>query len=106
MNSMDPIRLDALIALLTDRSARIDERDDAAIDLGSSDDPRAIAALLEIGADRSEIDTVLASCGESLAQIAIRSGRLSRVWIASLAPAAANELVSTIRAERAELLDR
>jgi hypothetical protein len=99
------IGLEAVIALLADRSARIDERDDAAIDLGSSDDPRAIAVLLEIGADRSENETVVAPCGESLGQIAIRSGRFNSEWLTTLAPAAVNELVGSIRAERPDLFE-
>src|ERR1700704_1645342 len=97
--NMDPMRVEALIALLTDHSARMDERDDAAIDLGGSDDPRVIAALLQVGANAKENETILASIGESLAQLAIHSGRFDPSWPDRLAPAAVNELLSSIRAE-------
>jgi hypothetical protein len=105
VSTMDSSRLDALIALVLDHSARIDERDDAAIDLGNADDPRAVAALLQVGADRGENETILASCGESLAQIAIRGGRFDRVWLELLTPIAVNEFVESVRAERPELLE-
>jgi hypothetical protein len=102
---MDANQLDALIALLQDRSARVDERDDAAIDLGSTDDPRAASALFQVGSRPDENETVLASCGESLAQIAIRTGHFDPAWPDQLAPSAARELLGTVRAERLELLE-
>lgn len=97
--------LDALISLVRDRQARVDERDDAAIDLGRSSDPDAIAVLLEVGSSADENVTILASCGESLAQIAVRAGSLDRTWAAQLAPAASHEFIATMRAERPDLLE-
>lgn len=101
---MDQSRIDNLIEILRDKSARIDERDDAAIDLGFSDDPRVIDALLEVGSQIGDEEMVVASCGESVAQIAIRTGRFERSWREILAPAAARELIDGVRAERPELL--
>jgi hypothetical protein len=43
-----------LIEVLLDVNARVDERDDAAIDLGEYDDDRALKALLSIVLDPNE----------------------------------------------------
>lgn len=102
---MDEARLLALIELLRDDRARPDERDDAAIDLGSADDPRAVEALLEAGSRAELNETVLASCGESLAHIAARRGRLDPEWQRRLAPPASQELVTSLRAERPDLVE-
>jgi hypothetical protein len=96
--------LDALVALLRNRAARIDERDDAAIDLGQSDDPAALTALLEVGSNPGEDETVVGSCGESIADIAIRRGSLDESWLGRLAPAALRELRSRLQGERPDLL--
>jgi hypothetical protein len=66
MDRMPPDRIALLVAIPRDRSARFDERDDAAIDLGESDDDRALAALLELGA-QSDDEMVLGSIEESIA---------------------------------------
>jgi hypothetical protein len=94
----------ALIQILRDRSARVDERDDAAIDLGRSDDDGALAALLEIGAQSDDDDMVLGSVGESIAHIAIRRGTFESSWLALLAPPTVDELVASLRALRPQLL--
>jgi hypothetical protein len=92
-------------ALLLDRSARIDERDDAAMNLGLSDDVRAVDALLEVGSDPAEAFAILSSCGESLAEIAVRNSRRVRGWLSLLAPPAAHELRASVLAARPELLE-
>jgi hypothetical protein len=102
---MDRSRIDQLIEILCDKSARIDERDDAAMDLGSSDDTRVIDVLLEVGSKTDDVEMVVASCGESLAQIANRTGRFERSWPDLLAKSARHELIEGIRAGRPELLE-
>jgi hypothetical protein len=94
----------ALIQILRDRSARVDERDDAAIDLGRSDDDAALAALLEIGAQSDDDHMVLGSVGESIAQIAIRRRTFESSWLGLLAPPTVDELVASLRALRPQLL--
>ena len=100
----EPQNTAALIQILRDRSARIDERDDAAIDLGRSDDDGALAALLEMGAQSDDDDIVLGSIGESIAHIAIRTGKFESSWLARLSPLAVDELVGSLRALRPQLL--
>ena len=101
---MEPQDIVALIAILRDRSARVDERDDAAIDLGRSDDDRVLAALLEIAARSDDDHMVLGSVGESIAQIAIRRGNFESSWLTLLAPPAVDELIASLRAGRPHLL--
>jgi HEAT repeat protein len=97
-------RVDLLIVLLKDRGAPIESRDDAAIDLGTFDDPRALAALLEVGADPREDEMIVGSCGESIGEMVVRTGVFDPRWTARLAPAASHELRSRLQGERPELL--
>jgi hypothetical protein len=62
---MEARRTEALIKLLRDPAARIDERDDVAMDLHESDDPRARSALIVIICERDCEDIIAASAGES-----------------------------------------
>jgi len=94
----------ALAAILQDRTARIDERDDAAMYLGQCDDDAALTALLQIASDPAEHDLVVASCGESLARIFVRSGRLDPAWLHDLTPVALNEVIPWVGRERPDLL--
>jgi hypothetical protein len=91
--------------VLHDRSARIDERDDAAIDLGDSDDPLALRALLETARDSTDHWMVLGSCGESIAEIVTRTGVFDQAWLEGLAGPALGELRGALRLERPELFD-
>jgi hypothetical protein len=100
----EEVNVSALIAILLDHSARIDERDDAAMYLGKSDDEAALTALLQVSSDTAEDESVVASSGESLAQIIVRTGRLDPRWIRRLAPAALNEVIPWVTRERPDLL--
>jgi hypothetical protein len=63
--------MELLINILCDKTAKEDERDDAAMDLGTFNDDRALNALLQVGSNNKENETILDSCGESIAQILI-----------------------------------
>jgi hypothetical protein len=102
MNSND---IDGLIGVLRDPSARIEARDDAAMDLGDSDDPLAMEVLLDVARRSDEDELVLWSVGESIAQIAIRTGTFDPSWLEAMAPAARGELVGSLRAVKPDLLD-
>jgi len=102
--AFDPSGLDPLIALLFDPSAREDERDDAAIDLGKSDDDRAVEALLRFASDPDSEEMVAGSCGESLAGIAIRRGLSVRSWLSGLQPLARREIEVWVGADRPDLM--
>ena len=82
-----------LIGLLNDESARPEERDDAAIDLGKSDDPVALEALITFARRSDQDDMLMGSCGESIAQIWERQGAVyDPVLVESLAAPAAREV--------------
>ncbi len=49
-------------------------------------------------------DMTTASCGESLAQIFVRSGRLDPAWLQELTQAASNEVIAWVKRERPDLL--
>ena len=101
---MNVDRVDQLIALLMDKEARLDERDDAAMDLADFDDVRAIAALAIVGSDAAEDDLLLASCGTSLAEIWTRRGDADESVLLHLTAIARHEvnaaLAKTRRASR------
>ncbi|GHG20436.1 hypothetical protein [Streptomyces hydrogenans] len=89
---MDALLVKALITLLLDRGADISARDDAAMDLYAVDDEQARQALLTVAIDPETPEMVQASAGESLGQIAARTGRaLSDEERTRLTPAASWE---------------
>ena len=102
--TMEKMDSTALLEILRDRSARIDERDDAAMDLGNSDDDRVLDALLELGAESDDDDMVLGSIGESIAHIAARADKFDPSWLTALASPTVDELVGSLRALRPDLL--
>ena len=96
--------MSALIGILLSSSVRPDERDDAAIDLGRLGGQRAVDALLSVARD-PRVDPALAgTSGESLAEIALRSGRLDEAWLEGLVPTARRELIEWVRRERPDFL--
>jgi hypothetical protein len=91
---------EGLMAVLLDRSARADERDDAAMDLGTFDEPEALRALLQVGSDPNEDPDLLVSVGESIGEIWARQGAYDEAQLCSLLPAA-REIVKVTLKERA-----
>ncbi len=85
-----------LISVLLDPGATLAERDDAAMDLSQFDQPETIAALLQVGCDVGESEVVLASAGESLAEILLRNGRTWPGEVDRLAPVARREFDATV----------
>ena len=104
MNPFDEARSQPLIALLFDTTADVSARDDAAIDLGGSDDPLAVEALLRAGGDPAMDEALRGSAGESLGEIAVRTGQFDPSWTARLTRIAQHEFLGLVRAERPDLL--
>jgi hypothetical protein len=67
--TFEPSGVSDLIGLPHDESARLDERDDAAIEPGKSDDPVALEALITFARRSDQDDMLIGSCRESIAQI-------------------------------------
>ncbi|MBP2583752.1 hypothetical protein J3A78_004230 [Streptomyces sp. PvR006] len=66
----------AMVTVLLDRGADLGARDDAAVDLYASDGERARQALLAVAVDPEAPEIIQASAGESLGQMAARTGRV------------------------------
>jgi hypothetical protein len=93
MNSATP---DYLIRILNDKSIDLGVRDDAAMDLGTYDEPEVLDALIQVAVDVNEDELILWSCGESIKDIWLRKGSYSSQMINAellkkLAPAARQE---------------
>jgi hypothetical protein len=101
---LDPERLGPLVALLRDPHARVDERDDAAIDLRDSDDPLALRALLEAASDPGDDPAVVEMCGESIAVIWVRIGGHDAQMVGRLRVEAQRELLAVLRERRPDWL--
>jgi HEAT repeat protein len=94
---MNEERTDALVAVLLDRSARIDARDDAAMALGESDEQAAYDALMFVACDPAEHTLVAASAGESLGEIVGRRGNTDPLWREQLTPIARMEAMAWLQ---------
>jgi len=97
-------RTERLIKVLFDFTAREDERDDAAMDLGSSEDEKALDALIDIGSNFDENETILDSCGESIAKILVKKNFFNKEILNKLAPAAKAAAFAFLKEERPEWL--
>lgn len=85
-----------LIEVLLDKESRVDERDDAAMDLSSFDDESVLEALMLVGEDHNESDIVLASCGESIGMILMRQAVADQSLLERLAPVAKREAIAVL----------
>ena len=94
-----------LISVLLDSNARIDERDDAAMDLSSYSEPEVEDALFKAACDPATPEKVLASCGESLAEIWVRRGQCNMRVLDSLSPTARSEALAYLEVKAPELLE-
>ncbi|MFD8688707.1 hypothetical protein [Streptomyces sp. NPDC059651] len=75
-----------LISVLLDRTARVDERDDAAMDLEWYSGDEVVEALLDVVGSPVEDELVLDSAVESLGRILARDGGYPEELLASLRP--------------------
>ncbi len=66
-----------LVSVLLDETARIDERDDAAMDLDDYDYDYVIDALVKVGQDPNLDELVVNKCGESLGIIWTRTNQFN-----------------------------
>lgn len=89
-----------LISVLLDRTARIDERDDAAMDLEAYSGEHVVKALVDVASSPVEDELVLASAAESLGRILARDGGCPEDLLASLRPDAKRIAEEGLRASR------
>lgn len=89
-----------LIRALLNRSGYVEVRDDAAMDLSDYDEPEVERALVQVASDPGTEGTVVSSCGESLAEIWARQGRLPEEALACLRGEALAGLAGYVRRYR------
>lgn len=94
------VECQGLIDVLLDKAARWDERDDAATDLAGVEEPEALEALLRVGADGEEDETLLDTVGDAIAEIMRRHPDRESVAVERLAPAAQRAFKARASAER------
>lgn len=101
-----PDKIDRLINVLLDNTAREDERDDTAMDLGKFDDERALIALLQIASNSNEDEIVIDSCGESIAEILIKREEYNPNILNKLAPIARDAAYAFIKEAKPEWIEK
>lgn len=79
---------EGLISVLLDLKSEFGDRDDAAMDLGSYDEPEAEDALIKIVLNHTEDEDLVDSAGESLKEIWQRKGQIKKDLIEKMHPAA------------------
>ncbi|MGW6718094.1 hypothetical protein [Streptomyces sp. NPDC054995] len=89
-----------LISVLLNRAARVDERDDAAMDLEAYSGEHVVKALIDVTSSPVEDELVLDSAAESLGRILARDGGCPEELLASLRPDAKRMVEEMLRAGR------
>lgn len=99
-------KIDQLVKILLDSNARIDERDDAAIDLGKYNDDRALNALLSIVLNPNSEPSIMDVCGESIAEIWLRRNYFDADLYQKMVPAARCEVYRHIEGVKPEWIKK
>ncbi|HAB99541.1 MAG TPA: hypothetical protein DCE71_06955 [Parachlamydiales bacterium] len=94
-----------LIDILLDKTAREDERSDAAIDLRMYYDLEALNALAKIASDPSEDDLILDNCAESIGEICIGMNYFSEDLFRKMTTFAQRIVFNSIVCRNPEILD-
>lgn len=89
-----------LIEILLDHNARLDERDDAAMDLYATDEPEALEALIKIASNSDEDLLLLTSSGESIGEILIRKQNLDTMILKKMQKQALAEALAIIKEKK------
>jgi hypothetical protein len=95
-----------LIDILLDKTAREDERDDAAIDLRVHKDVRALDALTKIASDPNEDDVIIDSCAESIGEICVAMNLFNENSFRKMVPFAQKIVFGFIMAHSPKLINQ
>ena len=98
--------IDGLIQILFDKSAREDERDDAAMYLGKYDDDRALNALVQTASNLNDAYIIQDSSGESIAEILVKRNENRSDIISKLTPIAKKSAEGFIKHHKPEWFKR
>ena len=97
---------DYLIKFLLDKTVDIGARDDCAMDLADHDTEDVFAALYKCASDKSEDELIQGSCGESLAEIMVRTNVFRKEYSVDLSKRADAEFKGFIKNKKQEWLDK
>ncbi|GAB6992346.1 hypothetical protein [Paenibacillus pini] len=91
----------SLFEILLDSSSNDAEKDDAVIELGINfQDEETVDFLIKVSNDSNFDEMIVASCGESLGQIWLRTQRIDYEKLTCLRGIALSEALSLIKAKR------
>lgn len=94
-----------LIDILLDKTAREDERGDAAIDLRTHKDVRVLKALTEIVSDPKEDAVIVDNCAESIGEICVAMGIFDENLFKKMTDFAQKKVIGFIIAHKPELIN-
>jgi len=97
-------KINELFDILYDATARIDEKDDAAIYLAKYPTSEVLNKLVIFASNPNENKIVLASLGESIGEIMIAKNKFERDIIEKLTPLAKQEALGIIHGKKPEWL--
>ena len=92
-----------LIAVLVDPGARTRARQDAAIALARLDEAGVETALATVACDMHAEEDLAASCGDALARLWVRRGRVTLSIFARLVPGASQAVLVRLRDKAPDL---
>lgn len=95
-----------LIDVLVDKTAREDERGDAAIDLRAHKDIRALDALTKIASDPDEDDVIVDNCAESIGEICVAMNLFDENSFRKMIPFAQKIIFGFIMAHSPNLINQ
>ena len=93
-----------LLKHLLDKTMDLGVRDDCAMDLADYDGEDVLQALYECASDPNEDNIIQSSCGESLAEIMVRTSTLSKKYFHKLSDFSKAEFEGYIRHYKPEWL--
>lgn len=93
-----------LFNIIFDVTARVDERDDAAIYLANHPSKEVLDMLVKFASNPEENKIVLASVGESIGEIMVSINKFESSIFKQLVPEAKNEALGIIKGKKPEWL--
>lgn len=99
-------KVQLLINILLDKTAREDERDDAAMYLGTYRDKRALVVLTDIASDPNEVDDLVDDCAHSIGRISIDLNQFDEKLFNKMLLFAQDILFNYIMAHNPELIQK
>jgi hypothetical protein len=97
-------KIQLLIDILLDSSAREDERGDAAIDLRNYAELRTLEALTKVASDPNEDFIILDNCAESIGEICTKMNFFDEILFEKMTPSAQKITFQYIKITKPELI--